>query len=65
MNRVKALYRGWRHSLRGEAVCTAPRCREAWLGTGRAMRGVRRRAELLYQQLDVTAGAAAAGQAAE
>src|ERR1035438_9798106 len=42
MNRLKALYRGWGIACAGTQVY-APRYREEWL---------RRRAELLYQQLD-------------
>ena len=50
MNRLKALYRGWGIPCAGTQVY-APRYREEWLNKiGQA--GVRRRAELLYQQLD-------------
>jgi transposase len=50
MNRVKALYRGWSIPCAGTQVY-APRHREEWLGKIEHA-GVRRRAELLYQQLD-------------
>jgi len=50
MNRLKALYRGWGIACAGTQVY-APRCREEWLSKI-AQAGVRRRAELLYQQLD-------------
>jgi hypothetical protein len=50
MNRLKALYRGWGIACAGTQVY-APRYREEWLGKI-AQTGVRRRAELLYQQLD-------------
>ena len=50
MNRLKALYRGWGIACAGTQVY-APRCREEWLGKI-PHAGVRRRAELLYQQLD-------------
>jgi transposase len=50
MNRVKALYRGWGIACGGTQVY-APRYREEWLGKIEHV-GVRRRAELLYQQLD-------------
>ncbi len=50
MNRLKALYRGWGIACAGTQVY-APRYREEWLGKI-AQAGVRRRAELLYQQLD-------------
>src|SRR5512141_3361544 len=50
MNRVKALYRGWSIPCAGTQVY-APRYREEWLGKIEHA-GVRRRAELLYQQLD-------------
>src|SRR5207245_1584397 len=50
MNRIKALYRGWSIPCAGTQVY-APRYREEWLGKIEHV-GVRRRAELLYQQLD-------------
>src|SRR6266705_3360592 len=50
MNRVKALYRGWSIPCAGTQVY-APRYREEWLRKIEHA-GVRRRAELLYQQLD-------------
>jgi hypothetical protein len=50
MNRVKALYRGWSIPCAGTQVY-APRHREEWLNKI-PHTGVRRRAELLYQQLD-------------
>jgi transposase len=50
MNRLKALYRGWGIPCAGTQVY-APRYREAWLNKI-PQAGVRRRAELLYQQLD-------------
>src|SRR5580700_5592489 len=50
MNRLKALYRGWGIACGGTQVY-APRYREEWLGKIKHV-GVRRRAELLYQQLD-------------
>src|SRR5450755_3170377 len=50
MNRLKALYRGWGIACAGTQVY-APRYREEWLGKI-PHTGVRRRAELLYQQLD-------------
>src|ERR1019366_9024750 len=50
MNRLKALYRGWGIGCAGTQVY-APRYREEWLGEI-PQTGVRRRAELLYQQLD-------------
>ena len=50
MNRVKALYRSWSIPCAGTQVY-APRYREQWLGKIEHA-GVRRRAELLYQQLD-------------
>ncbi len=50
MNRVKALYRGWGIACGGTQVY-APRYRAEWLGKIEHV-GVRRRAELLYQQLD-------------
>jgi len=49
MNRIKALYRGWGIACGGTQVY-APRYREEWLGKIEHV-GVRRRAELLYQQL--------------
>src|ERR1700720_2360063 len=50
MNRLKALYRGGRIPCAGTRVY-APRYREEWLDK-LPQAGVRRRAELLYQQLD-------------
>ena len=50
MNRLKALYRGWGIPCAGTQVYAA-RTREEWLGK-LPQAGVRRRAELLYQQLD-------------
>ena len=50
MNRLKALYRGWGIPCAGTQVY-APRYREEWLSKI-TQAGVRRRAELLYQQLD-------------
>jgi len=50
MNRLKALYRGWGIAC-GGTQAYAPRYREEWLGKIKHV-GVRRRAELLYQQLD-------------
>jgi transposase len=50
MNRLKALYRGWGIPCAGTQVY-APRYREEWLSKI-VQAGVRRRAELLYQQLD-------------
>jgi hypothetical protein len=50
MNRLKALYRGWGIACAGTQVY-AERAREEWLSKI-PQAGVRRRAELLYQQLD-------------
>ena len=50
MNRLKALYRGWGIACAGTQVY-APRYREEWLNKI-PHAGVRRRAELLYQQFD-------------
>ena len=50
MNRLKALYRGWGIACGGTQVY-APRYREEWLNKI-PHAGVRRRAELLYEQLD-------------
>src|ERR1700685_3792447 len=50
MNRIKALYRGWSIPCAGTQVY-ASRYREGWLQKIEHA-GVRRRAELLYQQLD-------------
>src|SRR5258708_8844270 len=50
MNRLKALYRGWAIPCAGKEVY-APRHRAEWLGKI-SESGVRRRAELYYQQLD-------------
>ena len=50
MNRLKALYRGWSIPCAGTQVYTQ-RYREEWLNK-LPQAGVRRRAELLYRQLD-------------
>jgi transposase len=50
MNRLKALYRGWGILCTGTAVYD-PRHRQEWLNKIPHV-GVRRRAELFYQQLD-------------
>jgi len=50
MNRLKALFRGWAIPSAGQQVY-APRHRAEWLGKI-SEAGVRRRAELYYQQLD-------------
>jgi transposase len=50
MNRLKAVYRGWAIPCAGTQVY-ASRYREEWLNKI-PQAGVRRRAELLYQQLD-------------
>src|SRR6202163_2927443 len=50
MNRIKALYRSWAILCAGTQVY-APRYRSEWLSKIREA-GVRRRAELYYQQLD-------------
>src|ERR1700704_1998082 len=50
MNRLKAVYRGWGIPCAGTQVY-APRYQEEWLSKI-PQAGVRRRAELLYQQLD-------------
>jgi transposase len=50
MNRIKALYRGWGIACAGTQVYAA-RYREEWLNKI-PQAGLRRRAELLYQQLD-------------
>src|SRR5258707_7423604 len=50
MNRLKALYRGWAIPCAGTQVY-APHYRSEWLSKIREA-GVRRRAELYYQQLD-------------
>lgn len=50
MNRLKAVFRGWGIACAGTQVY-APRCREEWLNKI-PHAGARRRAELLYQQLD-------------
>ena len=50
MNRLKALYRGWGIACSGTQVYAA-RYRQEWLGKIEHV-GVRRRAELLYEQLD-------------
>jgi transposase len=51
MNRIKALYRSWAIPCSGATVY-APRHRAEWLNKI-PHAGVRRRAELLYQQLDL------------
>ena len=51
MNRLKALYRSWAIPCVGEKVYS-PRHRSAWLEQ-LSEAGVRRRAEQLYQQLDI------------
>ena len=51
MNRLKALYRSWAIPCAGEKVYS-PRHRSAWLEQLSEV-GVRRRAEQLYQQLDM------------
>jgi hypothetical protein len=51
MNRLKALYRSWAIPCAGEKVYS-PRYRSAWLEKLSEV-GVRRRAEQLYQQLDM------------
>jgi transposase len=53
MNRLKALYRSWAIPCAGQQVY-APRYRSEWLGKITET-GVRRRAELCYQQLDALA----------
>ena len=53
MNRLKALYRSWAIPCAGQQVY-APRYRSEWLGKITEP-GVRRRAELYYQQLDALA----------
>ena len=50
MNRLKALYRGWAIPCAGQRVY-APRYRSEWLAKITEV-GVRRRAEIYYQQLD-------------
>src|SRR5260370_21391868 len=50
MNRLKALYRSWAIPCAGQRVY-APRYRSEWLAQISAA-GVRRRAEIYYQQLD-------------
>src|SRR6516165_6264733 len=50
MNRLKAVYRGWGIACGGSQVY-APRYREEWLHKIERV-GVRRRAQLLYEQLD-------------
>jgi transposase len=50
MNRLKALYRSWAIPCAGQRVY-APRYRSEWLGKITEA-GVRRRAEIYYQQLD-------------
>ena len=51
MNRLKALYRSWAIPCAGQKVYS-PRHRSAWLEK-LPDGGVRRRAEQLYQQLDI------------
>ncbi len=51
MNRLKAIYRGWGIACAGQQVY-APRYRAEWLAKI-AEGGVRRRAEIYYQQFDV------------
>src|SRR6266404_9891106 len=51
MNRLKAMYRSWAIPCAGEKVYS-PRHRSAWLEQ-LSEAGMRRRAEQLYQQLDV------------
>jgi hypothetical protein len=58
MNRLKALYRSWNIPCAGPSVCAHHRAE--WLGMI-TQAGVRRRAELLYQELD---GLQVLGQAA-
>jgi len=53
MNRLKAIYRGWGIACAGQQVY-APRYREEWLAEITEA-GVRRRAEIYYQQFDVLA----------
>src|ERR1700726_5034489 len=53
MNRLKALYRSWAIPCAGQQVY-APRYRSEWLGKI-SEAGVRRRAELYYQQFDALA----------
>src|SRR6202158_1229299 len=53
MNRIKGLYRSWAIPCAGQKVYS-PRHRGAWLEK-LAEGSVRRRAELLYQQLDAMA----------
>src|ERR1700686_844464 len=50
MNRLKALYRGWAIPCAGQRVY-APRYRSEWLAKI-SEAGVRRRAEIYYQQMD-------------
>ena len=50
MNRTKAIYRGWRIPYGGTKVYS-PRYRQKWLQKLKHV-GVRRRTELLYEQLD-------------
>ena len=50
MNRLKAIYRSWAIPCAGQRVY-APRYRSEWLGKITEA-GVRRRAEIYYQQLD-------------
>jgi hypothetical protein len=53
MNRLKAIYRSWAIPCAGQQVY-APRYRTEWLAKIREG-GVRRRAELYYQQFDALA----------
>ena len=50
MNRLKAIYRGWGIACAGQQVY-APRYRAEWLAKITEA-GVRRRAEIYYQQFD-------------
>jgi hypothetical protein len=63
MNRVKAVYRSWAIPCAGQRVY-APRYRSQWLGKI-AETGVRRRAEIYYQQLLPIAGVETARKVAE
>src|ERR1700726_3779475 len=53
MNRLEALYRSWAIPCAGQSIY-APRYRSEWLGKI-SEAGVRRRAELYYQQFDALA----------
>jgi transposase len=50
MTRLKAVYRSWAIACAGKQIY-APRCRAEWLGK-LSEAGVRRRAEIYYEQLD-------------